>query len=113
MNSIHRAFGIWSWANVSIKGQICEDHTNFSACPYSNDPAWGRRGRSYIRYSIWNEGAGQARQTLVKVPFDFGHPSPINQQVYKYKAVEVVFANEADEFVVVTVKVYYFNQEVK
>jgi phage terminase large subunit-like protein len=39
--------------------------------------------------------------------FDFEAISPVNGQHYRHKTVEVVYADEPQELVVVTVKVYY------
>jgi hypothetical protein len=47
-------------------------------------------------------GKYQARKA-----FAFGRPSPINQQIYPSKTVHVIFADEPNEIVVVTVLVYY------
>lgn len=44
-------------------------------------------------------------------PFDFNSFSPVNNQFYKHKAVEVIFKDNPDEIVVITVKVYYYNEE--
>jgi hypothetical protein len=44
-----------------------------------------------------------------KKRFDFGNNSPVNQQFYQYKTVEVVFADNLTEIIVVTTKVYYHN----
>jgi hypothetical protein len=41
--------------------------------------------------------------------FTFGHPSPVNQQVYPFKTIDAIFADEPDEIVVVTVIVYFGN----
>lgn len=46
-----------------------------------------------------------------KYSFAFNKTAPINQQFYKYKTVEPIFADEQDEIVVITVKVYYSNEE--
>jgi len=43
----------------------------------------------------------------VRRSYSFEMPSPINQQVYPFKTVHVIFADEADEIVIVTVLVYY------
>ena len=43
--------------------------------------------------------------------FQFGRESPINGRYYKHKTVEVIFADEIEEVVVVTVKVYYSNED--
>ncbi|MBC7227239.1 MAG: DUF4258 domain-containing protein [Thermoflexales bacterium] len=47
-------------------------------------------------------GKYQASRTFV-----FGQPSPVDQKVYLFKTVHVIFAEEADRIVVVTVLVYY------
>lgn len=39
--------------------------------------------------------------------FIFDKPSPITGILYRFKEVEVVFAEESDRIVMVTVKVYY------
>lgn len=38
--------------------------------------------------------------------------SPMNNEYYRFKTVEPIFVEEADEIVVVTVKVYYSNEEI-
>ena len=43
--------------------------------------------------------------------FIFDRPSPITGVTYRFKEVEAIFAVEADKIVVVTVKVYYFDEE--
>jgi len=48
-----------------------------------------------------------------KYRFDYNKISLINQNLYKYKEVEPIFADEKDEVVVITVKVYYSNEEGK
>lgn len=58
-----------------------------------------------IQGSPWEParaGKYQARRTFV-----FGQPSPVDQKVYPFKTVHVIFAEEADRIVVVTVLVYY------
>ena len=47
----------------------------------------------------------------VRKKFDFGKPSPVNQQVYSFKTIHAIFAEETDSIVVVTVIVYYTNEE--
>jgi hypothetical protein len=49
-------------------------------------------------------GKLQARKT-----FAFGQPSPVNQQVYAFKTVHAIDADEPSEIVVVTVPVCYGN----
>ncbi|MBI5971116.1 MAG: DUF4258 domain-containing protein [Deltaproteobacteria bacterium] len=44
--------------------------------------------------------------------FNFNLTAPANQRFYKYKTVESIFAEEPDEIVIITVKVYYSNEEV-
>jgi hypothetical protein len=44
--------------------------------------------------------------------FEYNAISPINQKFYKSKIVEPIFANELEEVIIVTVKVYYSNEEV-
>ncbi len=48
-----------------------------------------------------------------KHQFDFHRGvSLTNHQFYKYKTVESIFADEPNEIAVITVKVYYSNEEV-
>lgn len=47
----------------------------------------------------------------VRWPFDYGGASPVDGRRYRRKTVEVIFADEPDEIVVVTVKVYYSDRE--
>ena len=42
-----------------------------------------------------------------KYTFDFNKVSLMNNRSYRYKTVAPVFAEEADEIVVITVKVFY------
>jgi len=51
-------------------------------------------------------------KSKTRLRFDFNKPAPTNQKLYKYKTVEPIFADEAEEVVVITVKVYYSNEEV-
>jgi len=44
--------------------------------------------------------------------FEFNSHSPINQKFYKYKIVEPIFIEETDVIIVITVKVYYSNEEI-
>jgi len=60
---------------------------------------------SAIRTSVWN--FAKHGKLSGKMRFDFADYSPINQQFYQYKTVEVVFVDETDEIIVITVKVYY------
>jgi hypothetical protein len=62
--------------------------------------------REIIQTTPWQSakrGKYQARKT-----FAFGCPSPINQQIYPFKTVHVIFADEPDEIVIVTVLVRAF-----
>ena len=45
--------------------------------------------------------------------FHHGSPSPVDGKRYNEKTVEVIFADHPEEFVVVTVKVYYSGLEVR
>ena len=61
--------------------------------------------RETVETASWRpakRGKYQARR-----PFAFGRPSPINQQIYPSRTVHVIFADELDEIVIVTVLVYY------
>jgi len=57
--------------------------------------------------------AGKMGKSRSKYRFDFNRVSLTNQKFYKYKTVEPIFADEPNELVVITVKVYYFNEEVR
>ncbi|MGB9715743.1 MAG: lipoprotein 17-related variable surface protein [Thermodesulfovibrionales bacterium] len=50
---------------------------------------------------------------MTKYCFEFNSISPINQKFYKYKIVEPIFADETNGIIVITVKVYYSNEEVE
>lgn len=39
--------------------------------------------------------------------FEFGQASPVNGIQYAYKTLDVVFSDESEQIVVLTVKVYY------
>jgi hypothetical protein len=61
--------------------------------------------RETVETTLWQSakrGKYQARKT-----FAFGCPSPINQQIYPFKTVHAIFADEPNEIVIVTVLVYY------
>ncbi len=60
-----------------------------------------------------NRESAKMGKIQTKYRFDFNKTAPTNQQFYKYKTVEPIFADEHDEIVVITVKVYYSNEEVK
>ncbi len=45
--------------------------------------------------------------------FDFNSIALTNQKFFKYKIVEPIFADEPDEIVIITTKVYYSNKEIK
>jgi hypothetical protein len=45
--------------------------------------------------------------------FAFNRVSLVNQKYYNFKTIEPIFADEENEIVVVTVKVYYSNEEVR
>ena len=48
---------------------------------------------------------------LARKTFRFDDVSPINGRWYRFKTVEPIFAVGAEEILVVTVKVYYGNEE--
>jgi hypothetical protein len=60
-----------------------------------------------IRNEQWRPA--QRGKWQVKERRPFGGISPVNQRTYAFKAVEVIFADNPDAIVVVTVKVYYHN----
>ncbi len=62
-----------------------------------------------IRSEKWQLALQEKWQ--VRKKFDFGKPSPVNQQVYAFKTIHAIFADEKDSIVVVTVIVYYANEE--
>ena len=64
-----------------------------------------------IRSGKWE--AAKMGKLQTKHQFDFNKASLTNKIFYKYKTIEPVFADESNEIVVVTVKVYYSNEEVK
>jgi hypothetical protein len=41
--------------------------------------------------------------------FGYNKPSPVNGKFYGYKTVDVIYAEESERIVVLTVKVYYHN----
>lgn len=66
--------------------------------------------RETVETAIWETakyGKHQARKSFV-----FKRPSPVNQQLYPYKTIHVIFADELNEIVVITVLVYYGEEEV-
>ena len=64
-----------------------------------------------INTGIWHPAKMGKIQT--KKRFDFNSIAPTNQQFYKFKTIEPIFTEEQKEIVVVTVKVYYSNEEEK
>jgi hypothetical protein len=60
-----------------------------------------------IRSSIWQPAKQGKFKT--RFQFNFHQQSPINQEVYAYKAVTPIFKELPDRILVVTVQVYYFN----
>jgi hypothetical protein len=63
-----------------------------------------------ITSSKWEPAKTGKFQT--KYRFDFNKISLTNQKFYKYKIVEPNFADEKDAIAVITVKVYFSNEEV-
>lgn len=62
-----------------------------------------------IRTSKWRP-ALQNKQQCRKT-FPFNKPSPVNQQVYAFKTLHAIFVEESERIVVVTIMVYYGNEE--
>ena len=60
-----------------------------------------------IQSEAWQPALENKKQA--KRSFVYGLPSPINQQVYAFKKVRVIFVEESDRIVVVTIIVYYGN----
>lgn len=60
-----------------------------------------------ISNGIWEHARMGKFQT--KYIFDFNKASLVNNKFYRHKTVAPVFAEEADEIVVITVKVFYSN----
>ena len=66
---------------------------------------------SEVEYAIHN-GAWQQLESQrwhARHRFVFSGASPVNQKVYVYKAVDVVFLERRNDILVVTVKVFYQN----
>jgi hypothetical protein len=53
----------------------------------------------------------EAGKFSVRKEFLYESVSPMNNEYYRFKTVEPIFVVEPDEIVVVTVKVYYSNEE--
>lgn len=62
-----------------------------------------------IRVSKWGPALENKQQA--KKRFAFNRTSPQNQEHYRFKTVETIFVEEENEIVVITVKVYYSNEE--
>jgi len=60
-----------------------------------------------IKVGTWESAKLGKFQTKYK--FDFNQTALTNQKFYRYKTVEPIFADESNEIVVITVKVYYSN----
>lgn len=60
-----------------------------------------------IRNCAWQQAEGE--RWHVRHRFVFNAASPVNQRVYMYKAVDVVFLIRPNDILVVTVKVFYQN----
>jgi hypothetical protein len=54
---------------------------------------------------------GRRGKSQVYKAFAFGRPSPVNQKVYVLKTIHDIFSNEPTEIVVITVLVYYSDEE--
>ena len=55
-----------------------------------------------IRSEKWQPALQNKMQ--VRKNFDFGKPSPVNQQVYAFKTVQAIFVEESNSIIVVTVE---------
>lgn len=62
-----------------------------------------------IRMGKWEPALRGKYQA--KKHFSFDQESPLNQKHYRFKSIEAIFADEADAIVIITVKVYYSNEE--
>ena len=62
-----------------------------------------------VETNLWQPA--QRGKYRVRKTFAFGQSSPVNQQVYAFKTVQVIFADEPNEVVVITVLVYYGDKE--
>lgn len=62
-----------------------------------------------ITNSRWR--AARTGYKSCKARFEFNAVSLVNNQRYRYKTVEAIFADDPLEIVVITVKVYYSNLE--
>ena len=62
-----------------------------------------------VRTGKWESAKSGKFKT--KYCFEFNLFSPINQKFYKYKIVEPIFADETNAIIIITVKVYYSNEE--
>ncbi len=62
-----------------------------------------------IREEKWMPAKRDKHQA--KRRFHFGKLSPVNRKEYRYKEIEPIFVEESDAVVVVTIKVYYTNEE--
>jgi len=62
-----------------------------------------------VRTGEWKSAKSGKFKT--KHCFDFNLTSPLNQKFYKYKIVEPIFTDETNAIIIITVKVYYTNEE--
>ncbi len=60
-----------------------------------------------IRNGAWQQAEGD--RWHVRQRFVFNAASPVNQKVYAYKAVDVLFVARRADILIVTVKVFYQN----
>ena len=64
--------------------------------------------------SAIHEGAiinAERGRKAARLKFSFNKLSPVNNRFYSHKIVEAIYAEEVEKFIVVTVKVFYFNEE--
>jgi Domain of unknown function (DUF4258) len=61
--------------------------------------------------TINSGGRLDAKKGKYKARYEFlcGETSAQNEQFYQYKRIEAIFADNPDQIVVITVKVYYYN----
>jgi len=87
-----------------IKAYARQEDCDLHPCRTAHDAAGGDGRRSGGRRA-WRPG--QRGKQHARKDFSFGGRSPVNNQPYRYKAVDAVFADEPHAVVVVTVKVFY------
>lgn len=66
-----------------------------------------------VEHAVQNANWTHAKNNRFRASmrFEFNSHSPANAKYYKFKTIDVIFVDEQDEIVIVTVKVYYSNEE--